>query len=145
MVMTSAPRLYEGRQKLTTNWSVALPFPMAMRIEEESLVFWHSPERLTLWLTVAQGVPGAGGRIALDELKENVPGGAFDVIEERDGNLLRYAYRLDDGSYGAKLPALYGFAVAGHGEHVVFAGYFDHAELFDAALSAWSSIEWAGS
>lgn len=142
--MSPSSSQYEGRQKLTANWSVELPLPMAMRIEEGSLVFWHHPRRLTLWLTVAQGAPGAGGLVALDDLKDNINERAYDVIEDRVGGLLRFAYRLDEGSYNAEMPPLYGFAVAEHGEHVIFAAYFDHEDLLEPAMAAWRSIEWHG-
>ena len=94
--MGAGPQLYEGRQLLTANWSVELPFPMAMRIEDGSLVFWHGPERMTLWLTVAQGLPEGRGRVALDELKETIPAGAFDLVEDRGRGLLLLDRLMDD-------------------------------------------------
>lgn len=48
--MSEAPPLVEGRQPLVPDWSLVLPFPMARRIEDGSLVFWHSPRGLTFWL-----------------------------------------------------------------------------------------------
>lgn len=141
----ASPQLYEGRHRLTDNWALQLPAPMAMRIEEESLVFWLAPRRFSMWLTVAQGTPGAKGRIALDELKAATPGAAYDASEDRAGDLLLYSYRLDDGAYGAKLPALYACAIAPHGEHVLLSAYFDHLELLETGLAAWRSLEWHAS
>ena len=65
---------------------------MGMRIEEGSLVFWHAPRRLTLWLTVAQGAPGANGLVAATAMAksgmrvlvlegEGVLGGTWSPVE----------------------------------------------------------------
>ena len=140
--MSTAPPLYEGRQQLTSEWSLVLPFPMARRTEDGSLVFWHTPRGLTFWLNAYDGAPGRDGRGVLESWKDKRSSAAFDEIEEIDGELIRYAYRLDEGGDDGRLPSFYGYMAAPDGGHIFVAAYFDYPELLNAVLTTWRSFAW---
>jgi hypothetical protein len=117
---------------------------MARRIDGGSLVFWHSPRGLTFWLDVHEAGPFRSAREAMDNWKAQRSRKAFFEIEEQDGALIRYGYRLAEKSDDARLSAFYGHVSAPTGGHVVFAAYFDHLTLVDDVLSTWRSIAWSG-
>jgi len=135
--VSEAPPLVEGRQPLVPDWSLVLPFPMARRVEDGSLVFWHSPRGLTFWLNAYDaGDPDD----ALAEWREIHASAAFDLIEERETDFIRFAYRLNEGAEDERQPAFYGFACARDGGQIHIAGYFDEPGLLDAVLATWRSL-----
>lgn len=135
--MTEAPPLVEGRQPLIPGWSLELPFPMARRVEDGSLVFWHSPRGLTFWLNAYEGDGLEDSRAEWEKVRS--PDG-FDAIEERDGDLLRFSYRLDEGEMDGREPAFYGFVTAEGGGEMHIAGYFDDPASLDDVLATWRSV-----
>lgn len=132
------PPLHEGRQPLADGWTIDLPFPMARRIEEGSLVFWHSPRRLTLWIDVWTDASGAAP--SLEDWQARRSRGAFDAREERDGTLLRASYRLAEAADDERAPAFYGFVAMPDAGAIHLAGYFDAAASLDDVIAAWRSI-----
>ena len=138
--MNGAPPLVEGRQPLVTGWSLHLPFPMARRIEDGALVFWHSPRRLTFWLNAYGGDDPAA---ALANWRSRHSPDAFALIEERQGQLLRFAYRLAEKVEDDRAPAFYGFAAAPAGGEINIAAYFDDASLLDDVLATWRSLSFS--
>ena len=113
--MSGAPPLVEGRQPLVADWSLVLPFPMARRVEDGALVFWHSPRGLTFWINAYDaGEPDD----ALAEWQEIHAAAAFDLIEEREADFIRFAYRLDEDAEDGRQPAFYGFACARDGGQI---------------------------
>jgi len=135
-----APPLVEGNQHLIEGYVIRLPFPMARRAEEGSLVFWHSPKGLTLWISAVQREKDAGD--PLPEWREQASKAAYDEIVEHDSAALRFGYRLAEEDTDAKQPAFYGYFAEGRVEFLVTA-YFDSAERVEDAHAAWRSIRLA--
>lgn len=135
--MSGAPPLFEGRQPLVPGWSLELPFPMARRIEDGALVFWHSPRGLTFWLNAYGGEDPAE---ALRKWRAARSPDGFDLIEESDAMATRFAYRLDEAEDDDREPAFYGFAAAPGGGEIHIAGYFDDAGLLADVLATWRSV-----
>lgn len=52
--MSEAPPLVDRDQPLLDGYVIRLPYPMARRVEDGALVFWHSPKRLTFWINVSE-------------------------------------------------------------------------------------------
>lgn len=52
------PVLVDPDQPLTGGFVLRLPFAMARRIEDGSLVFWHSPKGLTFWIDAYEAEGG---------------------------------------------------------------------------------------
>jgi hypothetical protein len=74
---------------LVPDWSLVLPFPMARRVEDGSLVFWHSPRGLTFWLNAYNA---SDPDDALAEWQEIHASAAYDLIEARETGFIRFAY-----------------------------------------------------
>lgn len=137
--MVQPPALVDPDQPLTDGFTIRLPFAMARRIEEGSLVFWHSPMRLTFWIDVfevadADPPPGWRARRSAEATGE---------IVERGDALIRYGYRLAETVDDDRAPAFYGFVSDGRTE-ILLAGYFDHPAMIDAVLATWRSIHVPG-
>lgn len=94
-----APPLVNPDQPLLDDYVIRLPFPMARRIEDGSLVFWHTPKGSTLWIDAGERDESVD---PVEEWRRSQSVGAHDERLERDGDLVRYGYRLieDDDSPG---------------------------------------------
>src|SRR5689334_1125382 len=125
--MSNAPPLVEGRQQLTARWSLELPFPMARRIEESSLVFWHSPRKVTLWLSLFGADLHRNSAASIEHVRSIQSPAAYDEIEERSDELTFYSYRLLEADDGRQ-PSFYGHVAEPNGERLLIAGYFDIPE-----------------
>lgn len=130
------PKLVDPSQPLLDGYVIDLPFPMARRVEDGSLVFWHSPKGLTFWID-AYKQNHAGE--ALDEWKRNRSADAKNELIERSGSLLRYSYRLAENDNDGRQPAFYGF-VAEDGQEFLIAAYFNTPEMIDSVIRTWRSI-----
>ncbi len=131
------PPLVDPDQKLLDGFVIRLPFPMARRIDEGSLVFWHTPKGLTFWIDAGKRADEnadvlKGWQIACSD-------GATDKITERDGELTRFGYRLTEESDDDREPAFYGFVSQGAREFT-FAAYFNDPEMIDDVMATWRSI-----
>jgi hypothetical protein len=138
--MNTTPQLYEGFQQITENWGLTLPYPMARRIEDDSLVFWHSPRRFTSWINAWSSPAKNTAQEHLADLKRDCSPNAYDILEEQDGNVLRYAYRLAEGGDDNRQAGFYGFVIAPGGGYIPLAVYFDDPVSLVDAQSLWRSI-----
>ncbi|WP_145961002.1 hypothetical protein [Sphingosinithalassobacter portus] len=141
--MSTPPPLVSESQQLTERWSATLPFPMARRIDDGALVFWHSPKRLTLWLLAFNPSEDGDPLARLADLRAGASSDGFDATEEQRGGVLRFAYRLREDGEDDRQPAFYGFAVGPDGSHIFLSAYFDSEEQVEDARSMWRSLTWS--
>ncbi|MGL5839552.1 MAG: hypothetical protein ACRCY3_13725 [Sphingorhabdus sp.] len=142
--MSNAPPLREGYQQITDNWGLTLPYPMASRIDEGALVFWHSPRRFTAWINSWSPEDTTDAKSCLSSLKQDFSPDSFDIIEEEEGNILRYAYRLAEDADDKRLASFSGFVISPDGEYIQLGIYFDDPASIDDALYLWRSFLWCG-
>jgi hypothetical protein len=138
--MNTAPQLHEGFQQITETWGLTLPYPMARRIDDGSLVFWHSPRRFTSWINSWSSPVESTAQERLAELKRDCSPHAHDILEEQDGNVLRYAYRLAEGGDDNRQASFYGFVITSGGDYIQLAVYFDDPASLADAEALWRSI-----
>jgi hypothetical protein len=131
-----APELVQVEQHLVGGYVIRLPFPMARRVEDGALVFWHTLKGLTFWINVHRREDRTD---PLEGWRGMRSPAAYDEVVERDGPLVRYSYRLAEGGDDDRQPALYGF-VAGDETEFSIAAYFDQPPTIDDALATWRSI-----
>lgn len=128
----------EGTHQLTPNWSIRLPEPFKRRIEDGELVLWRPG--LTAWISAwnNQNDESIDNRVAW--VREEIPEGAFDVSEERDGDIARVCFRApdDDADHDAQ-PGFYSFVIGASG-HLQVAIYFDDEADAEVARSLWRGI-----
>lgn len=131
-----APKLVGPDQALLEGYAIRLPFPMARRVEDGSLVFWHTPMGLTFWIS-------ASGRDAcadpLQDWKSRRSPAAFNELVERSDGSLRYGYRLEEEGDDGRQAAFHGF-VADNRTQFLIAAYFDDEAAVDDVLATWRSI-----
>lgn len=109
---------------------------MARRREGGSLVFWHTPQGLTLWISASErGMAGD----PLEDWRKARSSEAEDECIERAGNLVRYSYRLSEESDDGRQSAFHGFVAEGTREFLV-AAYFDSPDAIDLVMRTWRSI-----
>jgi hypothetical protein len=112
----------EGLYRMTENWSVTLDQKHNRRIEDGSLVIWRPG--FTIWTILWNAKEGETPEQRIKSLKEGVSAKATGVKEEKDGQVLRLFYRLEEQSGDKRKPAFHGFAVGPSG-HVQMSIYFD--------------------
>lgn len=137
MTPMKPPPLVAPDQPLLDDFVIRLPFPMARRIDDGSLVFWHTPKGLTFWIDCGKrkddsADPVEGWRSARSDE-------ASDECIERDGELTRFGYRLAEDSDDGRQPAFYGFVAEGINEFTL-AAYFNAPETIDEVMETWRSI-----
>ncbi|MDQ8730007.1 hypothetical protein [Bradyrhizobium sp. LHD-71] len=130
------PRLVDPEQPLLDGYVIRLPFPMARRVEDGSLVFWHTPKGLTFWISAGERDHATD---PLEDWKSSRSTAAQDECVERAGALLRYGYRLEEESDDGRQSAFYGFVAEGRAEFSI-AAYFDSPETIEDVLETWRSI-----
>lgn len=132
--------ILEGKLQLTPTWSITLPFRMAQRIEDGSLIFWSPGGLLTIYL----GTWGLDGdrNSTLIRIKRDRSPNAFDVQEDRSGKVWRYTWRLFENADDDRVAAFYGMAIGSEG-FVQFAAYFDNENTAWIARSVFASLEQA--
>ena len=140
--MATPPPLVDGWQQLTANWSLTLPFPMARRVEDASLVFWHSPRKITFWLSLFGADMHQNARAAIDHVKAIQSPAIYDEMEEGGGGLMFYSYRLLEADDGRQ-PSFYGHVAESSGARLLIAGYFDAAEWHQDVLKTWRSVRFS--
>jgi hypothetical protein len=127
----------EGLHALTPEWAIALPGKFKRRIEEGSLVLWRPG--LTTWINVWNNDRKEPADKRVRDIRGQGAPGAFDVVEERAGEVIRYGYRLAEESDDARVAALYAYVV-GRSGHVQMAVYFDDEREIDAARAMWRGV-----
>jgi hypothetical protein len=130
-----APPLVDPDQPLPGGCVLRLPFPMARRVEDGSLVFWHTPIGLTFWID-AHLWEDSGDPVELWRRMRS--GAATDESVEREDGIVRMSYRVSEAGSAGERP-FYGFVRAGKQEFLI-AAYFDSPELLAAAVATWRSI-----
>lgn len=135
--------ILQGRQQISRNWALTLPFAMARRVEDGSLVFWAPGGRLTIWLSIwgreaddAAFDRAARWAVILDDASPD----AFAPRQDRDGSIWRYSYRLREAADDARVPAFYGYAV-GAEDHILLAAYFDDEGTAAIAEQVYASLD----
>lgn len=130
--------LVEGDYQMTPDWRITLPRPFRRRVERGSLVLWRPG--LTVWVSAWSG-PGEGdsARERLRQVQATASPARFGEIEEASGDLLRWAYRLEEPADDRRVPALYGFVLR-RSSHVQLGIYFDREEDVGAAHALWRSV-----
>jgi len=131
-----APPLVDPDQPLLNGYAIRLPFPMARRVEDGSLVFWHTPKGLTFWINAAQRDASTD---PVDDWRRVRSSAAEDECIERTETAVRYGYRLIEESDDARQPAFYGF-FAEETTEFMLAAYFDSPEAIEDVLETWRSI-----
>ena len=126
-----------GEYAMTSEWIISLPGAFKRRIEEGSLVLWRPG--LTAWIDVWGNDQRKSKRARLRRIRADSSPQRFDEIEEKEGGLLRYAYRLEEPASDDRAAALYCFAVGGSG-HVQMAAHFDDETEAEAALALWRGL-----
>jgi hypothetical protein len=129
--------IVEGRYELTEGWAANLPRQFNQRIEERQLVFWRPG--VTVWTSVWDLNDGESPHDRYRLLKKMISPQAENLLEEVDGSILRFAYRLDEAAADSRRPAFYGFAVGPSG-HVQMAVYFDDEGDLELATRIWRSL-----
>lgn len=128
----------EEKFQISKDWSVNLPGKFNRRIEEDGcLVLWRPG--MTIWTIVWDNDRGETAEERLAQLKSQSSPEAYAQETERDGAILRYAYRLDEQSDDKRRPAFYGFAIGRNG-HVQMAIYFDDEADLATAKQIWRSL-----
>ena len=150
--------LVSGEYQMTENWLIRLPGEFRRRFEHGSLVIWRPG--ITVWIDAWQTRKERSQADSLARRKRIMSREAFDVVEESAGSLLRFSYRLREGSGGgvlnrvlgwlqrrahpdlreARAPSLYGL-VAGVTGQVQMAIYFDDEEELPLAMALWRGVE----
>lgn len=126
------PRV-EGEYQLTKDWWITLADPVRRRFEDGTMIFWRPG------FTVFVKVWEQGGPEALKQVEASSDDRRYDVLEESDGGLLRYAYRLDEHADDERRPAFHGFVV-GARSYVQIGVYFDDEKDLAAAMAVWRSL-----
>ena len=130
-----APPLVGPDQPLLGGFVLRLPFPMARRVEDGSLVFWHTPKGLTFWIDSRRY---DAAEEPVERWREERSSAATDECLERDGDLVRMGYQVDEPG-GGREPSFYRFVASG-GREFMIAAYFDAPEALDAAMATWRSV-----
>lgn len=130
--------IVEGRCQITKEWVVDLPGQFNRRIEDESLVIWRPG--FTVWTTVWNKDHDETPEQRLNWIQADSNPDAHSQETEKDGGLIRYAYRLEEESDDKRRPAFYCFAI-GQGGHVQMAIYFDREDDLATAKRIWRSLK----
>jgi hypothetical protein len=126
-----------GDYALTDNWAITLARKHNRRIEDGSLVLWRPG--FTMWLRAYGASLGESAAARMAWLRTEPSPGAFDVIEERDGGVLRFSYRLGESSTDGRVAAFYAFVVNENG-HLHMSIYLDEEAQSADARAAWRSV-----
>jgi hypothetical protein len=127
----------EGNYQMTREWAVNLPGRFNRRIEDGDLVIWRPG--FTIWTTVWNNDREETPEERLDWLRDGTSPDAYAQETENEGQLVRYAYRLDEESEDKSQAAFYCFANGQNG-HVQMAIYFDSEDDLPTAKQIWRSL-----
>ena len=79
--MIEPPVLVAVEPRLADGIVIALPFPMARRVDDGSLAFWHAPRRLTFWIDMGKRSHSGD---PVEEWRQARAGEALEEIVECD-------------------------------------------------------------
>jgi hypothetical protein len=127
----------EGRFQMTRHWSVELPGQFNRRIEEDQLVLWRPG--FTIWTTVWNNDRNESPEERLAWLKERISDQAFDIQEQRQGELIFFRYRVAEEAEDGRRPAFTAFAIGSAGT-VQMGIYFDNEADVAMARAVWLSL-----
>jgi hypothetical protein len=127
----------DGLYRMTEGWALTLDQKHNRRIEDGSLVIWRPG--FTIWTRVWNAKVGQTAEQNLKLLRKGMSDKAIDVKEEKDGNVLKLSYRLDEASDDKRQPAFYGFGVGATG-HVQISIYFDDEKDLAKARQIFKSL-----
>ncbi|GAB3245255.1 hypothetical protein [Chitinimonas naiadis] len=128
----------EGRDEMTTEWSIAPSVPFNRRFENSSLVFWRPG--ITAWILIWDNPKGESVDTRLSALRARRSSEAFDEKESRSQSTSHYSYRLNEEADDKRVAALYAFAFSDVG-HVQVSVYFDKEADLSIAEALCMSIE----
>lgn len=130
----------EGRVQLTDNWAVTVPVQFNLRVEDNSLVLWRPG--FTVWTILLINDKAQTQQQRLDWLQRDTSTDAFDHMVEVNGDITRYAFRLNEEREQGVVYALYAFAI-GDDSHIQMGIYFDDESDLEQAKGIWRSIDTA--
>lgn len=122
---------------LSKNWSVRLPGNLRKRVEDDNLIFWR--HGMTVYAVVWGNDKNESASGRLSWMKQQMSSDAFDAQEARDGEILRFTYRLTENRKEGVVHALYGYAI-GQSGHVQMAIYVDRESEIDSARKILQSV-----
>jgi hypothetical protein len=128
----------EGHHQLTDDWAVTLPAQFNQRVEDDSLVLWRPG--ITVWTTIWNNDEQEAQQERFETLRSAISPAAFDVAESVEGDLIRFAYRLNETREESMVHAVYGFAIGPAG-HVQMAIYCDEEADLKLAWQVWRSLK----
>jgi hypothetical protein len=134
--MTAFPTV-EGEYHMTKSWSITLPGEFKRRFENGSLVLWRPG--VTLWTNIFRNDLGQPASERLAIFRRSASPDRFDVLEEEQDGVLRFAYRLNEASNDRRRPAFCSFAF-GRSGHVQMSVYFDDERDLETARALWRSL-----
>jgi hypothetical protein len=109
---------------------------MARRLEDGSLVFWHTPKGLTFWISAKDRKPSDD---PLQEWKRlRSPAASDELVERADGSL-RYGYRVEEENVDLRQAAFYGFFLDDRTQFLL-AAYFDYEDAIGDVIAGWPSL-----
>ncbi|MBK7875004.1 MAG: DUF2185 domain-containing protein [Planctomycetes bacterium] len=126
----------EGETELSDGLVATLPGRFRRRVEDGALVLWRPG--ITAWVC-AYDTGEKRDRWDADTLRSGIPESAFDRVEERAGELVRFAYRVHEPAPDQRRPAFQGLVLA-PGHFVDVAVYFDEERDVEHALALWRSL-----
>jgi len=129
--------IVEGNYQMTSDWSVTLDQKYNRRIEDGSLVLWRPG--FTIWTVIWNLEEDESPLERYNSLRSDISDDAFDIVEETEP-LLRFSYRMTEGSAENRVSAFYCFAVSSE-SHVQMAIYFDEETDIENALAIWRSLK----
>lgn len=126
-----------GHYPLTDEWSVILPESFESRIEDGDLVLWRPG--MTIWCFIWGIDPIESREEALEWVRKEESGEAFDTFESDDNGVLRYRYRLFEETNNYQVASLYGFAFS-HTSYIQLGIYINDEADYAEALSIFDSL-----
>jgi hypothetical protein len=127
--------LVQGDYQLTKDWAMSFREPVRRRFEDGAMIFWRPG--FTVLVTVWNDPTDQAER--RKQLEADASPQRYDLVEESDGGLLRFSYRLDEPAEDRRRPAFYGFVV-GARSSVQIAVYFDDEKDLAEAAAVWRSL-----
>jgi hypothetical protein len=128
----------EGRHQMTKDWSVELPSKFNRRVEDGDLVLWKPG--FTIWTIAWNNDKLESQEQRLGWIKGETSPEAFDALSDSADGILRYSYRIREGSDDNRQPPFHGFAIGTKG-HIQMAIYFDSPDAIDEASAIFRSLK----
>ncbi len=130
----------EGRYRLTRDYDLDLPGRFNRRIEDGSMVLWHPG--LTFWIAVWGRKDNQTAEETLAWILEDASPERTDELVEREGNIIRFTYRLNEEDPERKpgrYVAISGYVISPLG-HVQITAYCDDEQSETVGESVIRSV-----